>query len=82
MSATDRFLYSGVSWATNAMPSSAAGDPAGRPPSTVTAPADGAARPTARFSSVVLPAPFGPTSAATRPAGIASVHSRSAHVPP
>ena len=45
-------------------------------------PADGAARPTARFSSVVLPAPFGPTSAATCPAGIASVHSRSAHVPP
>ena len=27
--------------------------------------ADGAARPTARFSRVVLPAPFGPTSAAT-----------------
>src|SRR5207248_2388051 len=62
-----RFLYSGVSWATNAMPSSAAGDPAGRPPSTVTIPAVGSARPTARFSSVVLPAPFGPTSAVTCP---------------
>ena len=82
MSAADRFLYSGVSWATNAMPSSAAGDPAGLPPSTVTTPALGAARPTARFSSVVLPAPFGPTSAATCPAGIASVQSRSAQVPP
>ena len=82
MSATDRFLYSGVSWATNAMPSSAAGDPARRPPSTVTAPADGAVRPTARFSSVLLPAPFGPTSAVTRPAGISSVHSRRAQVPP
>src|SRR5580658_4895761 len=64
------------------MPSSAAGDPAGRPPSTVTTPADGAARPTARFSRVVLPAPFGPTSAVTCPAGMASVHSRSAQVLP
>ena len=82
MSAADRFLYSGVSWATNAMPSSAAGDPAGLPPSTVTVPAVGAARPTARFSRVVLPAPFGPTSAATCPAGIASAHSRSAQVLP
>src|SRR5216684_2845410 len=80
MSATDKFLYTGVSCATNAMPSSAAGDPAGRPPSTVTLPADGSARPTARFSSVVLPAPFGPTSAVTCPAGTASVHSRSAQV--
>ena len=82
MSATDRFLYTGVSWATNAIPSSAVGDPAAWPPSTVTAPADGTDRPTARFSSVLLPAPFGPTSAATRPAGISSVHSRSAQVPP
>src|SRR5580700_8727835 len=64
------------------MPSSAAGDPAGLPPSTVTDPADAADRPTARFSSVLLPAPFGPTRAATRPAGTASVHSRSAHVRP
>jgi len=65
MSAAGKFLYSGVSCATNAMPSSAAGDPGVRPPSTVTVPAVGAAKPTARFSSVVLPAPFGPTSAAT-----------------
>src|SRR5580700_4095346 len=64
------------------MPSSAAGDPAGLPPSTVTDPADAADRPTARFSSVLLPAPFGPTRAATCPAGTASVHSRSAHVRP
>src|SRR3984885_8264885 len=64
------------------MPSSAAGDPAGTPPSTVTAPAVGSARPAARFSSVVLPAPFGPTSAATCPAGIATVHSRRAQVRP
>ena len=41
MSATVRFLYSGVSCATNAIPSSAAGDPARRPPSTVTAPSAG-----------------------------------------
>src|SRR6516164_7525603 len=82
MSATDKVLYNGVSWATNAIPSSAAGDPGGRPPSTVTPPADGAVRPTARFSSVVLPAPFGPTSAATCPAGTVSVHSRSAQVRP
>src|SRR5260370_5621959 len=82
MSAADKLLYSGVSCATNAMPSSAAGDPGGRPPSPVTPPADGAARPTARFSSVVLPAPFGPASAATCPAGIATVHSRSAQARP
>src|SRR6266516_3602310 len=37
-----------------------------------------AVRPTDMCSSVVLPAPFGPTSAATRPPGIASVQSRSA----
>jgi hypothetical protein len=36
----------------------------------------------ARFSSVVLPAPFGPTSAATCPAGIASEQSRNAQVLP
>jgi hypothetical protein len=82
MSATDRFAYSGASWATNAMPSSASGDPGRVPPRTVTAPAVGAVRPTARFSKVLLPAPFGPTSAATWPSGMASVHSRSAHVLP
>jgi hypothetical protein len=61
--------YSGVSWATNAIPSRAAADPAAQPPSTATDPADGAASPTARFSSVVLPAackadlPYGHASA-------------------
>ncbi len=42
----------------------------------------GLLRPTARFSSVVFPAPFGPTSAVTDPAGISSVQSLSAHVDP
>jgi hypothetical protein len=65
MSATGRFLYSGASWATNAIWSSAAGDPAGSLPSTVTWPAVGTIRPTDMCSSVVLPAPFGPTSATT-----------------
>ena len=63
MSATDRFRYSGMSCATKPIPSSAAGEPTGRPPSTVTSPAVGAVRPTTMFSSVVLPAPFGPTNA-------------------
>ena len=47
-----------------------------RPPRTVIDPALGCRSPTARWSSVVLPAPFGPTSPTTLPAGIASVHSR------
>ena len=81
MSPADRFLYSGASCATNAVPSSAAADPASWPPSTVALPSVGAVRPTDMFSSVVLPAPFGPTSATTCPSGTASVHSRSAHVP-
>ena len=37
------------------------------PPSTSIVPAVGASIPTARFSSVLLPAPFGPTSPTTRP---------------
>jgi hypothetical protein len=82
MSATDRFLYTGASCATKAMPSSAAGDPAGWTPSTVTVPAAGTASPARMFIKVVLPAPFGPTSAARCPAGIASVHLRSAQVSP
>ena len=82
MSPADRFGYTGASCATNAMPSSAAGDPAGWSPSTVTVPAVGTARPTHMFIRVVLPAPFGPTSAVRCPAGTASVHSRSAQVRP
>ena len=81
-SAAERFLNSGVSCATNAIPSSAGREPAEYPPSTVTSPALGAASPTARFSKVVFPAPFGPTSATTCSAGIASVQSCSALVEP
>ena len=51
---------------------------AGRPPSTSIVPAVGASSPTARCRRVVLPAPFGPTSPTTRPAGISSVQSVSA----
>ena len=54
----------------------------GTRPSTATSPASAAPRPTASCSSVVLPAPFGPTSAVTEPAGISSVQSRSAQVEP
>ncbi len=42
----------------------------------------GVARPTARVNRVVLPTPFGPTSAATCRSGMASVHWRSAQVGP
>ena len=42
-------------------------------------PAVGASRPTASCSSVDLPAPFGPTSPTTCPAGMLSVQSDSAH---
>src|SRR5258708_3944054 len=56
------------------MPSSAAADPAGCPSSTVTIPALGAANPTTRFNRVLLPAPLGPTSAATCPGEAAGLH--------
>ena len=45
-------------------------------------PALGESRPTARWRSVVLPAPFGPTSPTTLPAGIHRVQSWSAHLRP
>ena len=45
-------------------------------------PADGLLSPTASCRSVVLPAPFGPTSAVTEPAGTSSVQSRSAQFAP
>ena len=45
-------------------------------------PVVGASRPTARFSSVDLPAPLGPTSPTTRPAGISRVQSDSAQRAP
>jgi len=41
-------------------------------------PAEGLSMPTARFSSVLLPAPFGPTRPTTRPAGTSMVQSASA----
>jgi hypothetical protein len=56
-----------VSWATNPARVSWLGPP-GRPPSTLIEPAVGVSSPMARLSSVVLPAPFGPTSPTTRPA--------------
>src|SRR3984885_6737059 len=80
MSATGRFRYSGASWATKAIPSSASGEPAGMPPSTVTPPSVGLVRPTAMVSRVVLPAPFGPTRATIWPPGMSRVQSRRAHV--
>ena len=53
-----------------------------RRPSTCTSPAVGAISPTARCRSVVLPAPFGPTSAVTVPRGSVSEQSRSAQREP
>src|ERR1700722_11116023 len=53
--------------------------PAGRRPHTSIVPDVGRSRPAARLSSVLLPAPFGPTSPTTRPAGTSIVQSDSAH---
>lgn len=68
-----------MSCATYPTLASCSGPAAGRSPSTRMLPAVGASWPTARFSSVLLPAPFGPTSPTTRPAGMSSVQSDSAH---
>ena len=54
----------------------------GERPSTSTTPLVGSPSPITRCSSVVLPAPFGPTSAVTDPDGTSSVQSRSAHCEP
>src|SRR5262249_14581059 len=51
-------------------------------PNTSTAPLVGSTSPITKCRSVVLPAPFGPTSAVTDPDGISSVQSRSAHREP
>jgi hypothetical protein len=48
-------------------PASAAGDPGG-PPSTEIVPPSGGTRPAQQRIRVVLPAPFGPSSAVSRPA--------------
>ena len=51
-------------------------------PNTCTSPASGRSSPTAMCNRVVLPAPFGPTRAATRPSGRRSEQSRNAQVLP
>ena len=71
-----------MSWATKPTRASWSGVVPGRPPRTEIDPALGCRRPTESWSSVVLPAPFGPTSPTTLPAGMASVHSESAHLWP
>ena len=53
----------------------------GAPPRTEAVPPVGLASPASSRSSVVLPAPFGPTSADTRPSGTVTVHSVSALTP-
>jgi len=82
MFAAVRLVYTGASCATNAMLSSVAREPMGCPPRTVAVPAVAVVRPTSRCSSVVLPAPLGPTRAARCPSGIVNVQSRSAQVRP
>jgi hypothetical protein len=72
----------GLSWATNPTFASCDGRAPGRSPRTVIVPDVGRNRPTARWSKVVLPAPFRPTSPVTRPGGIVSVHSDSAQRDP
>ena len=54
----------------------------GRRPSTVTSPALGLLSPARIFSRVVFPAPLGPISAVTRPAGTVTEQSCSAHSEP
>ena len=58
-----------------------AGSRRGSRPEIVTPPSLGSSRPTARPSSVDLPAPFGPGDADDRLLGNLSVQSRSAHAP-
>ena len=52
-----------------------AGSCRGSPSRTEAVPADGRTSPARIRSSVVLPAPFGPISAQTRPSGTVTVHS-------
>lgn len=72
----------GMSWATKPTRASWPGVVPGCPPRTETDPASGRRSPTASWRSVVLPAPLGPTRPTTLPAGMASVHSESAHLCP
>ena len=55
-----------------------AGPVAGGAPRTSIVPSVGSSKPTARLSNVDLPAPFGPTSPTTRPAGMLNEQSVSA----
>ena len=70
--------YSGISWARKPISARYAGSWRAAPPSTAARPAVGAASPASSRSSVVLPAPFGPTSADIRPSGTLIVQSLSA----
>ena len=81
-SATLSPAYVGVSWPTKPTLARRASRPVGRAPSTSISPADGVSRPTARWRKVLLPAPLGPTSPTTRPAGTSRVQSESAHLRP
>ncbi len=53
--------------------------PFGVSPNTSIRPVVGRNNPVTNPMNVLLPAPFGPTSATTRPAGTSSAHSRNAH---
>src|SRR5580700_2083373 len=74
--------YTGASCATNPTFASCPGPAAGAPPATWIRPAVGGSIPVIMLSSVVLPAPFGPTRPAMVPAGTRSEHSASAHLSP
>ena len=83
ISATLKRRYSGWSCATKpTRGSTREGWSRGDAPNTRMVPALGAANPMASWRSVVLPAPFGPTSAAIRPAGRCSEQSRNAQERP
>ena len=79
-SAAVKSRYSGVSWATKPMSVEHVGAAAGARPKTLHGAGVGRSRPTARCSRVVLPAPFGPTSADDPSRRQASEQSRSAQV--
>ena len=80
--ATDSRAYTGASCATKPTLASCPGLVPGWPPRTVIVPAVGVSSPAASCSRVVLPAPFGPTSPTTFPAGMVKVQSLSAHCRP
>ena len=70
-------------WGTSTIPRAAAsGRPPTAAPSTWTVPRSGSSAPAISHSSVVLPAPEGPVTASTRPAGTASDSGATATTPP